>query len=245
MTEISREIRRRTDNRSNKMLNKDLVHIEEVDKGLAKSVIESNHYSHKIPQAIKYRFGLFYDNELKGVVIFSVPANMHTFTSVFHEVSQHVGLELSRVYTSDDTPANFESYCLSRCLKYIEKRTDYDVVVSYADPNFGHAGYLYQALNAWYLGETNSEVRYLYKGQLITRRGLGRRKGDSEKAHRERIMADGAKRVKMKGKHKYIFFTCNKRKKRELMSLIKDKVNISKNYPKIEEFEEGKNEEDT
>lgn len=214
-------------------MNKSLVELKIIDKDLAKTIIEKHHYSHKIPQAIKYRFGLYYNKELKGVAIFSVPANMYTFTSVFHGITQHIGVELSRFFTYDDTPKNFESYCLSRCFKYIEENSDYDLIVSYADVNYGHAGYLYQSLNGYYAGQTASEVRYLYQGQLITRRGLGRKSGDTEKDHVERILKDGAKKVKMIGKYKYIFFICDKRTKKKLLKNIKDKIVLTKNYPKI------------
>lgn len=214
------------------MLNKELVKIKIIDKGLAKEIIEKYHYTHKIPQAIKYRFGLYYDNELKGVAIFSIPANMHTFTSIFNGVTQHIGIELSRFFTYDDTPRNFESYCLSRCFRYIRENSDYDLIVSYADANYGHVGYLYQSLNGYYVGQTAPEIRYLYKGQLITRRGLGRRVGDTERDHVKRILKDGAKRVKMIGKHKYIFFICDRRRKKELLKNLKDKVVLTKDYPK-------------
>jgi hypothetical protein len=209
------------------------VNIKLIDKDLAKLLIESNHYSHKIPQAIKYRFGLYIKDKLKGVAIFSVPANMYTFTSMFEGESQHIGVELSRFFTYDDTPKNFESYCLSQCFKYIKNNSQYDLIVSYADPNFGHIGYLYQSLNADYTGKTNSEIRYLIDGQLITRRGLGRKKGDSEKDHVERLIASGAEKVKMEGKHKYLFFICNRRRKKQLLSKLKPNVEFSKDYPKL------------
>jgi hypothetical protein len=204
------------------------------DKDTVKRLIEDNHYSHKMPQAIKYRFGLYYNGEIKGVAVFSVPANRFTITSIFENETQHIGIELSRFFTYDDTPKNFESYCLKRCFEYIKLNSDVDVIVSYADPNFNHAGYLYQALNGTYLGQTGSEIRYFYKGQLWTRRSLGRQKGDTEAEHAKRIMADGAVKVKMKGKYKYIFFTCNKKRKKELLNKLKENIVIHSKYPKIE-----------
>jgi hypothetical protein len=136
----------------------------ETDKKMIKEFIENNHYAHKIPQAVKYRFGLYYKDVLKGVAIFSIPANMYTITSIFKNETQSIGIELSRLYTYDDTPKNFESYCLSKCFKYIKQNSNYDVIVSYANPNFNHVGYLYQALNGVYLGETAPEIRYFYNG---------------------------------------------------------------------------------
>lgn len=202
------------------------------DKEFVKKFIEDNHYSHKIPQAIKYRFGMFFNDNLMGVAIFSIPSNMYSITSVFNDEKQNIVLELSRFFTFDYTPKNFESNCLSLMLKYIKNNTNFDVVLSYSDENFGHFGYLYQSTNFLYIGKTNPETRYLMpNGELITRRGLGRSKGDTENMHIERLLKDGAKKIKMIGKHKYIYFTCDKRRKKELISKMKVET---KQYPKGE-----------
>jgi hypothetical protein len=215
-------------------LNKTLATIRiETDKQMVKKFIEDNHYSHKIPQAIKYRFGLYYENALKGMAIFSVPANMYSITSIFYDEPQQIGIELSRFFTYNNTPDNFESYCLSQCFKYLRNNSNYDVIVSYADPNFNHVGYLYQALNGLYLGVTNPETRYILNGQLLTRRSLGRKKGDTERENADRILFQGAKKIKMQGKHKYLFFICNKKRKYELLNNLKDNIHIIKEYPKL------------
>ena len=198
----------------------------------SKQFIEENHYSHKMPQAVKYKFGFYYKYQLRGMAIFSVPANRYSITSVFEDEHQSIGIELSRLFTTDNNVSNFESYCLSKCLQYLKDNTDYDVVVSYADPNFGHVGYLYQAVNGLYLGQTSKETRYFYKNQLLTRRSLGRKCGDTEVEHAKRIMEDGAEKVKMDGKHKYLFFITNKKRKRDLIK--KMKVSPQK-YPKLQE----------
>jgi len=159
-----------------------MITIKELtDKQFVKNYIEKNHYSHKIPQAIKYRFGLYSKDILNGVVIFSIPANQYSITSVFSEETQKIVIELSRVYTKDDLKKNYLSQALSLCFKYLKNNSNYDIILSYADPNFNHNGCIYQALNGLYLGQTNKEIRYIINGQLITRRGLGRKKGISEK----------------------------------------------------------------
>ena len=200
------------------------------DKQFVKTYIEKNHYSHKIPQAVKYRLGLYLGDKLKGVAIFSIPANQYSITSVFRDETQKIVIELSRVYTEDNLEKNFLSKALSQCFKYLKNNADYDIILSYADPNFNHNGCIYQALNGMYLGQTNKEVRYIIGDKLITRRGLGRRKGLSEKEHVKMLLEAGAKKVKMIGKYKYIWFICNKTRKKELIK--KMKVTI-KQYPKI------------
>jgi hypothetical protein len=207
------------------------VTIRRIDSKLAKSIIETNHYSHTIPQAIKYRFGLLYDGWLLGVAIFSIPANRYSITSAIETDNQSIGIELSRVWTCDDSPKNFESCALALCFKEIRKQ--YQVLVSYADPNFNHQGYLYQALNGLYIGQTNPEPRYLVDGKLITRRGLGRSKGDTEKQHVQRLLAQGASKVKMKGKHKYIWLFNKK------LNLKVPVLPYPKNNEKLEQFSQS------
>lgn len=193
----------------------------EHDKKFAKHFIEKNHYSKMLPQAIKYRFSFYSDWDFMGMAIFSIPANQHAITSEFYDETQKIGIELSRVFTFNKTPKNFESYCLSQSFKYINKHSDYDLIVSYADPAFNHVGYVYQALNGIYLGQTGTEIRYMHNGKLITRRGLGRKKGQTEKDHAQNIIKDGGERIKMPGKHKYIFFICGKKRKKELLLKMK------------------------
>ena len=217
-------------------LNKELVDVMVgLDRNVSKKIIEDNHYSHKIPQAIKYRFGLYYDGILVGVAIFSVPANRYSITSIFEDETQHIGIELSRFYTDDDTPKNFESCALNKCLNYLKKNSKYDVVISYADPNFGHAGYLYQALNGYYIGQTEKEVRYLLDGKLITRRGLGRSKNDTEREHADRIISRGGQKVYMNGKYKYLFFIYSSDRKDDLIDKLKFDMSYQSDYPKCQE----------
>lgn len=188
------------------------IKIETISHEVAKKFIEDNHYSKKYPQAVKFRFGLYLESKLVGAAIFSIPANCFSLTSVLEGFDQRRGIELSRFYTEDNLPKNFETYCLSKCFKLIKETKEFDVILSYADETFGHTGALYKALNGIYLGKTKPETRYFYKGQYLTRRSLGRKKGDTEAAHRKRILEDGAIKTLSKPKHKFIWFICNKRK---------------------------------
>ena len=202
--------------------------MKEIDHNTAKLYIEKNHYSHKIPQAVKYRFGFYYEDNLVGCCIYSIPANYHCVSCLFDNEPQQICLELSRFYGEDITCKNFESYCISKTFDIL--KSDYDIILSYADSYFNHVGTIYQALNFLYLGTTNPETRFFYNNQLITRRALGRN-GQSEKEDRDKLLSLGAKQIKMPGKHKYVYFICNKRRKKELLKKLKVKI---LNYPKQE-----------
>jgi len=128
--------------------------MKEIDHTTARLYIEKNHYSHKIPQAVKYRFGFYYDNKLVGCCIYSVPANCHCISCLFDNEPQTICIELSRFFGEDATCKNFESYCISKTFEYLKDK--YDLILSYADSYFNHIGTIYQALNFIYLGLTNS-----------------------------------------------------------------------------------------
>ena len=51
----------------------------------------------------------------------------------------------------------------------------------------------------------------------------------TEKQDKEKLLSLGAKQIKMPGKHKYIYFICNKRRKKELLKKLKPKI---LSYPK-------------
>lgn len=67
-------------------------------------------------------------------------------------------LELRRLVCIDECPRNTESWFISRCLKHIKKDGKHKICISYADPRFGHRGYIYQASNWNYEGKTPSDT---------------------------------------------------------------------------------------
>ena len=190
-----------------KKLRKENVRVEEIDRRISKEMIEKNHYSHKFPQAVKKTCGCYYMDELMGTIVFSVPANRFSLTSVIENFDQRFGLELSRMWTDDRCPFNFESCCIGISLKLIRRDLPcVKALVSYADTQFGHVGIIYKATNWIYIGMTNPERRYLTKdGKLLTRRSLGRKKGETERESREKLLSDGGTEFLSKPKHKYIF----------------------------------------
>ena len=190
-----------------KKLRKENVRVEEIDRKISKEMIEKNHYSHKFPQAVKKTYGCYYRNELMGTIVFSVPANRFSLTSAIENFDQKSGLELSRMWTDDRCPFNFESCCIGIGIKLIQNDLpEVRALVSYADTQFGHVGTIYKATNWVYLGKTKPERRYLKKdGKLLTRRSLGRKKGETERESREKLLSEGGVEFLSKPKHKYVF----------------------------------------
>ena len=117
----------------------------------ATALVVEYHYLHRRPP-VSYAFGLFVDSCLVGVVTFGTPASRHLQKSAC-PADPSLVLELNRLWVSDDEPRNSESWFVSRALRLMPPR----IIVSYADPTFGHVGYIYRALNFNYAGWTDMD----------------------------------------------------------------------------------------
>lgn len=122
-----------------------------VEARLAAQTVVAHHYLHRRPP-ISHAYGLWLATELVGVVTFGVPASRHLQKSLCPSDPDLV-LELNRLWVHDSQPKNTESWFVSRALALLPPR----LVASYADPIYGHAGYIYRALNFHYAGWTDME----------------------------------------------------------------------------------------
>lgn len=74
-------------------------------------------------------------------------------------------LELKRLVCVDDTPKNTESYFIGWSLRWLQRNTDLDMIISYADTTYGHEGIVYKATNFKFMGETSSGRVIMYNGK--------------------------------------------------------------------------------
>lgn len=196
-----------------------MLEINEVDKADAKMMVEECHYSGKCP-GIKYCHGLFEDGKMVGVVVYSQPASYTLCEGVCGKDYKKQVVELARLVI--DTPAdNAASFLVGRSLRALPNH----VVVSYADCNdhVGHIGYVYQATNWIYTGLSSAEPTYVLEadhpsglkaGTVISytrrhidvkARELGFNWGHNASS------GPGISRRKTKGKHRYVYFTGDRR----------------------------------
>jgi hypothetical protein len=132
----------------------ELVHgllIAPLDSSTAARMVVANHYLHRRPP-ISYAFGLYKHGRLLGVVTYGVPASRHLQMGACPTDPSSV-IELNRLWLDDELPRNSESWFVSRTLRMLPPR----IVVSYADPVWGHVGIIYRALNFHYAGWTDME----------------------------------------------------------------------------------------
>lgn len=150
------------------------------DDATAKAFVLRHHYARSYPAA-RFRFGLYHQGELVGVAVFSHPANNRTL-DVFGGAP---AVELGRLVLLDAVAANGESWFVARCFATL-RTAGIGGVVSFADPVPrsgadgsrvfpGHAGTVYQALNAHYSGRSRAETRRLLPdGTVLHNRALAK-----------------------------------------------------------------------
>jgi hypothetical protein len=133
--------------------------VREIQLKEAKSFVERWHYSSSVNGVkVSHVFGLFFEDTLIGVMIYGPLAMANTWKRYSDSESKVV--ELRRLCCIDKTPRNTESYFIGKTIKYLKKNTNYEVIVSYADPFHGHSGIIYRASNFEYGGLTQ-------KGRVI------------------------------------------------------------------------------
>lgn len=142
----------------------------------ARPFIEKYHYSKNVNGCkVSHCFGLFrpsqFLSEMVGAAIFGLPA-MNNQASSWNPDAPDKVLELRRLACIDDTPKNAESFFISKMLKWLKKNTDIEVILSYADTNYGHEGIIYKASNFDLVGETSDGVVLMVDGKKYHDRTL-------------------------------------------------------------------------
>ena len=169
-----------------------------------KDFILNVHYARRMPP-IEVAFGLYIENTLRGVCTFSTPASRFDLTPEPYE--------LNRLVVSRGLPKNTLSKFLSRCLKQFPKQQA--IIVSYADPNNGHNGYIYQATNWIYNGLTSARNRFfindveLHERTVFDKFGTTSIKSLKEKGYKVKV-------EKTKPKHRYFYLIGSKSFKKNI-----------------------------
>jgi hypothetical protein len=181
-----------------------------------------------------YAFGLFrkHDNQLCGVIAFSCPATPMICRGICGIEEANKVMELSRLVINDNVGKNGESYLVSQSLKMMRKHNvERDIIVSFADSSVGHTGYIYQASNFIYCGLSAKHRDYKNKNGK-TNHPRHRYDGISAEALKNDQSLEYVERSR---KYRYIYFNCNKRRKKELLKKLKYEI---KEYPKNCEIKE-------
>jgi hypothetical protein len=121
-------------------------------------------------------------------------------------------LELRRLVILDNAGKTSESHIISKTIKYLKKHFPLiEIIVSYADPMYGHTGTIYKASNFEYVGVSAADVGYFdpENGKTYHSRALRTKyKGDYKpfvKKLRSKLESGLLKKVELPGKHCYVY----------------------------------------
>jgi len=177
------------------------------------SFLLPRHYSGR-KASITYAFG-YYENEvLKAVCTFGKPASNSLCVGVCGKEYSEKVYELNRLCVDGEIKmqlSSFVSWCLS------ELKNHDLIIVSYADSQMSHAGYIYQATNWIYTGMTKSRTDKYVEG------GKHSRHYDNEKQN-------GLRKFRS-AKHRYVYFCGSKSKKKAYLKALNYNIEA---YPKTE-----------
>ena len=199
---------------------KDKYKVQSIDKGETKQWLLFKHYAKRVPP-IELAFGLYADKILQGVCTFGMPARMlNNGYGIFDGKLEIKTYELNRLVINEGLEKNVLSYFVAECLKIIPKPC---CIVSYADGNNGHHGYIYQATNWTFTGITASEKVYVdkRKGKILHARTIVEMFGSRELS----VLPDWIEVSKEEGgKYRYFQFLGNKRDKKKMNDNLKYEI---------------------
>jgi hypothetical protein len=170
-----------------------------VSIGVARRMVEGNHYARGASNTATFLHGLFrageiFDEQCQGVAWWlppTRPAAEATYPKRWRGV-----LCLSRLVILPETPRNACTFLLAKSRRLINSKL-WPCLVTYADEWQGHTGAIYRADNWSYCGKTKPQRTYLINGRMTARKA-----GPTTRTHAE-MLALGAEVVGSFAKHKY------------------------------------------
>ena len=132
------------------------IYIRRISNDLSKDLIVKNHYTHKwticelalgvFHEGIEHQF--LAEDIVLGTVVFGPTAGANVCKSISPLLNHENLWELKRLWLDDCLGRNSESRVISLSINYIKTHhKDIRCLVSYADPDAGHRGVIYQATN--------------------------------------------------------------------------------------------------
>jgi|TARA_R110000796_G_C14383138_1_gene415473 hypothetical protein len=170
------------------------------------------HYAKRMP-SISFAYGLFFKNELVGVVCYGSPPSQSLCKGIAGEEYKGKVLELNRLVLKYNIK-NEASYLVGNSFKLLPKPK---IVVSYADTSQNHTGYIYQATNFIYTGLSDKRTEWRMKDSnkhsktICEKYSLDERKNNPDKFY----VIDRPR------KHRYIYIIGNKKDKKNILNKLK------------------------
>lgn len=181
--------------------------VKQTDRAAIKEFIETHHYSGSINGChTDYCFGLYtQDNQLIGAMFYGKLAMFNQWKK--YTANANDIIELRRLCCIDDTPKNTESFFIGNTLRWLKRNTAIQLVISYADSNFGHVGTIYKASNFIFRGMTAPSKVIIYNSKRYHDKAIRTKNKGVLKPFAVKIknaLVDGSA-VYIKQKPKYIY----------------------------------------
>tara|TARA_R100001460_G_C3512250_1_gene171597 strand:- start:50 stop:634 length:585 start_codon:yes stop_codon:yes gene_type:complete len=189
--------------------------VKKINYNDTKPFILNIHYAKRMP-SISYAYGLFLNNELVGIVSYGSPASPSLCKGIAGLENKSFVIELNRLVLKYNKK-NEASMLVGKSLQLLPKPK---IVVSYADTNQNHVGFIYQATNFYFTGTSKPRTDMASKNGKHPRHHLG----------------DKTKRVFRSSKHRYVYLVGNKKDKKYFLNNLKYPL---LNYPKKNEVING------
>ena len=207
----------KSDNYS-KDFNLNQLEIKEIDYSVAKNYISKNHYSHALGCSIQVSLGFYYNKELVTAIIYGDPVGINVKSFLKTEGNP---LELVRLFSKDGLPKNTESFCIGKSFQFLkENYSQYKYLISYADSNHGHCGYIYQATNWKYIGLSAKDGHPIFfiNGKNVHPRSLYSKHGTSSIPKIKEIYGQSLEIKPKLQKHVYLMCLGNRKECKEWYS---------------------------
>jgi hypothetical protein len=204
---------------------KDNFYAMEIPLDWAKKWLLTRHYLKRTGPS-SFIFGLFRKegNELVGIATFGVPPNKNLCTGLCGPEFSGYVLEFNRLCLEDDLPKNSESFFASKCFNLLEKQRGATILVSYADWEQGHIGYIYQALGWIYTGLIKKDILEIDGKEVHQRTVVCKRTGTTSVSQLKEKLGDRLTIKEAKGKHRYVYFLGNRGMKKKFRKALRYQV---------------------
>jgi len=196
------------------MSSKGILKIDWATHNAARYACEHWHYSKCVPKSKLVKIGAWENGKFIGVVIFGVGATSQLVKQYGLKMEQ--GCELVRIaLTTHQSPV---TRIVSLAIKFLKKSNPgLRLIVSFADPEQGHHGGIYQGGNWIFSGSSVASDEYIFMGKRWQGRSFRNRYKGMEKDPRVEV-------IKGSSKYRYLMPLDDDIRKR-VKSLAKD-------YPK-------------
>lgn len=156
------------------------IKVAPIGKRAAKRIVIENHYMKTWPMGNLLSLGVWYDDHVKGVMVFGKSSGTNKKVKLFdNRIAKNEIIEMQRMWLSDDLGHNAESKSLGLAMKLFKKYSpEIKVIWTYAGGCKNDCGIVYQASGFCYLGSEPCNDFYLTsKGEyknLISAKRFGR-----------------------------------------------------------------------